>query len=313
MNCSKPLLFEILGVNSETGKKIVRPVRFYSHLNELKETHNLVKIPCGKCFACRLNRANEWAERIMLEASLYSDNCFLTLTYNNENLPESIYDEKNGEFYNPLVKRDLQLFIKRLRKKFSDKKIRFFAVGEYGSVSNRPHFHVILFNHTFDDLEKLFYNPGSGSWCFRSPILESLWTKGISSVGELTTASAAYTARYSVKNIKYAEKEFLLMSRRPGIGKDYFDLHKDEIYMTDKLYFNFSKEKKVGKPSRYFDKLLESNNLELFNQIKEKRAVSGKIADENSLRFQNTEYSEVVYERENDSLMERTKSLKRSI
>lgn len=291
---------QILGINPETGKKIVRPVYFWSHLNEHKDNPDIIKVPCGKCIGCRLDRANEWSERIMLEASNYSDNCFLTLTYSNENLPPEIIEESSGLIYNPLVKRDLQLFIKRLRKKYNYKKIRFFAVGEFGSVSNRPHYHVILFNHKFEDLKPLFFNNQTREWCYTSESLSSLWKKGLSSIGTLTKASAGYVARYSVKNQFFDKKEFLLMSRNPGIGKDFFEKFKRDIYLTDKIYYNFSNKKKMTKPFRYFDKLLENQNLELFNEIKENRKLRSAHIENNKLVYNNTEFAEVVNNK-NDS------------
>lgn len=302
----------VLGVNPDTKKKIVRPVYYWSHLKEFDDK-NVIQIPCGKCEACRLNKSKEWSERIMLEASQYFDNCFITLTYNDQFLPKEKLDPNTHEFYNPLVKRDVQLFMKRLRKKFPDKKIRFFAAGEYGTVGNRPHYHIILFNFNFTDLKPKFYNSKTNCWTFVSPTLEELWPFGISSVGKLTTNSAAYVARYSMKKAGYGEKEFLLMSRRPGIGYAYFEQHKNDIYMTDKLYFNFSKEKKISKPSRYFDKLLEAYDLELYEEIKEKRSGIAAIFSENSLAHHNTSYLENVNSSNEEKLKKSIKSLKRSI
>lgn len=108
-----------------------------------------MKIPCGNCIGCRLERSRQWAIRCLHESSLYDDNCFITLTYNEENLP---YGES-------LNKRDFQLFMKKLRKAIAPKKIRFFACGEYGTNQDltnldtlgRPHFHAIIFNHDFAD------------------------------------------------------------------------------------------------------------------------------------------------------------------
>lgn len=78
---------------------------------------DIFQLPCGKCRGCRLEKSRQWALRIMHEASLYDDNCFVTLTYDDEHLP------KDGS----LVKKDFQLFMKKLRKKF-DSRIRFFTV-----------------------------------------------------------------------------------------------------------------------------------------------------------------------------------------
>ena len=100
-----------------------------------------VQLPCGQCIGCRLEKSRQWAMRIAHESSLYDQNCFLTLTFSDEHLPQNL----------SVSKRDLQLFMKRLRKHFAPRKIRFFQCGEYGELNMRPHYHSILFNVDFPD------------------------------------------------------------------------------------------------------------------------------------------------------------------
>lgn len=98
-----------------------------------------IAIPCGHCIGCRLDQSRQWADRMMLELEHTGKAIFLTLTYDNDHVPLSV-DDDTGEFsWFTLNKRDLQLFFKRLRKKFSDKEVRYYAVGEYGSNTLRPH------------------------------------------------------------------------------------------------------------------------------------------------------------------------------
>lgn len=99
-----------------------------------------VTLPCGQCIGCRLEHSRQWAIRCLHEASLHEHNCFLTLTFDDEHLPKS----------ESLDVRDLQLFMKRLRKEYG-KGIRFYACGEYGEKYYRPHYHLCLFNHDFHD------------------------------------------------------------------------------------------------------------------------------------------------------------------
>ena len=94
-----------------------------------------IVVPCGHCVGCRLKRSRDWALRCMCEASLYKENCFVTITYDDEHL--------TGDRIS-LSLDDVQKFIKRVRKKFSERKVRVFYCGEYGSKSNRPHFHIIF-------------------------------------------------------------------------------------------------------------------------------------------------------------------------
>lgn len=175
------------------------------------------QVPCGQCIGCRLERSRDWAVRCVHEAKLYKENCFITLTYDNQHLPA------NGS----LVRRDLTNFFKRLRKQY-DHKIRYFACGEYGDKGQRPHYHAILFNHHFSD--RRVFSAGKFP-LYISDQLASLWQFGHSIIGEMSFESAAYTARYCVKKITgkdarehYGERlpEFSAMSRRPGIGHDFF-------------------------------------------------------------------------------------------
>lgn len=201
--------------------------------------------------------------------------CFLTLTYNKENLPEN----------NSVSLREVQLFIKRLRKKISPIKIKFFACGEYGNKktkNNRPHYHIIIMGYDFID-KKYFKHSNSGEILYRSEILEKLWTKGYSSIGEVTFKSAAYVARYTLKKtkdkkgyehvdtetgeIKNLAPEFLTMSG--GIGEKWYKKYKGD---TDKDYLLNENMYKVKVP-RYYDKKRELENPESLIEIKKQREV----------------------------------------
>lgn len=185
----------------------------------------------------------------MHEASLYEKNCFLTLTY----------DEKNLPFDHSLHLDHYQLFMKRLRKKYGSG-IRFFHCGEYGEALGRPHYHSLLFNHDFPD--KKFYSSKGGNSIYTSDELNGIWNKGFAVIGDLTFESAGYVARYALKKItgENAEKhyngkkpEYCTMSRRPGIGKGWFDKFKDDVYNRDRVLING----KISRPPKYYDGLLQ--------------------------------------------------------
>jgi len=212
-----------------------------------------IELPCGQCVGCRLERSRQWAIRIVHEASLYEDNCFLTLTYNNENLP------KDGS----LKVEHFQKFMKRLRQKYP-KTIRFFHCGEYGDQEGRPHYHACIFNHNFGD--KKLYSRNNGFPLYTSEELETLWPYGFCTIGSLTFETAAYTARYIMKKVTGAKAEdhyngkkpeYTTMSRRPGIGKTWFEKFKADIYPHDYVVIN---GKKVGVP-KFYDQLLEEKEL----------------------------------------------------
>ena len=240
-----------------------------------------VTIPCGQCLGCRLEKARQWKVRIMHEAQLHESNSFVTLTYAPEFLPEG----------GGLVKRDLQLFFKRLRKRVGQG-IKYYAVGEYGSELSRPHYHICLFGFDFPDKVLWKFDPRPERSLYRSALLETVWTFGYSSVGALTAESAGYVARYVQKKVTgvkasehYGDKprEFAVMSRGGrcghGIAYDWFGVFSSDVFPKDFVTLKGRKEK----PPRYYDALYEERNPERFKEVKEKRLRKAK-EEEKSLR-----------------------------
>lgn len=192
---------------------------------------------CGQCMPCRVNVRRTWTHRIMLEASLHSENCFATLTYSPESLKPSAKSSTTTtkmEVDCPLPslhKRDLQVWLKRFRKNMEPVRIRFYAVGEYGDQTERPHYHVALFNypnclHGNSRYSKLYKN-----CCINCDRVRDTWGLGNVFLGELSQESANYIAGYVTKKMTGSDDlrlngrdpEFSLMSRRPGIGADMMD------------------------------------------------------------------------------------------
>lgn len=229
-----------------------------------------VTVACGKCVECLQKRSEEWSFRIMDECSMWRDNCFVTLTYNDENLPQ------NGT----LVKSDLQKFLKRLRRAVEPVKIRFFACGEYGSKGMRPHYHVIVFNWCPSDM-KFFKTDKSGCELFRSATIEKLWTFGFSSVGKVTLQSAKYCSKYMQKLNTLRDgciPPYTVMSNRPGIG--YWKINCADL-SDDKLYRD---GKSIHLP-RYYLKVLERQGHDLSKFI-ERRCLFGKMREDPELLAQ---------------------------
>lgn len=150
--------------------------------------------PCGQCLACRINKRRVWTHRLMLEGFCHPDSMFVTLTYAPEHYP--------GQ----LVKRDAQLFIKRLRKALEPRKIRYYLAGEYGEKKSRAHYHAILF----------------GVYRHEKKVIERCWPFGLVDCGDGNRLTFQYVAGYVTKKYIKKEdglqKEFTLMSRKPGIG-----------------------------------------------------------------------------------------------
>lgn len=220
-------------------------------------------IPCGQCIGCRLEKARQWAIRCVHESKMWEHNSFVTLTYNDLNLPID----------GSISKREIQLFMKRLRKEYGEG-IRFYACGEYGEENKRPHYHLILFNIQFNDRE--MHSVRNGVKLYRSRKLEEIWTKGYSTIGDVTFESAAYVARYVTKKITgdkaenhYNGKipEFALMSRKPGLGKGFVEEYYKDIYVKDEIIMRNGLKMK---PPKYYDKIYDdiTGNLQ---KIKDKR------------------------------------------
>lgn len=181
-----------------------------------------ILVPCGACGACRANRRVEWSFRLKEELKNSINAKFVTLTYDEKSLPHSDYTDTGT-----LVKTDLQKFIKRLRKhqsKITSQKIRYYAVGEYGTTTARPHYHILLFN---------IDNRTSSN-------IENIWGMGHTTISPVNDARLHYTTKYHVNfdkkscilykyidendkkvTVYWKNPEFALMSTRPGIGHQY--------------------------------------------------------------------------------------------
>ncbi|AXH76962.1 MAG: replication initiator protein [Microviridae sp.] len=230
-----------------------------------------IRLPCGQCIGCRLDRAREWSVRCLHEAKMHDANSFITLTYKDENIPP----------LGSLQYRDFQLFMKRFRKACGP--IRFFMCGEYGEVTLRPHYHAIIFGYQFPDLQYWGRSP-SGHPVYRSDILESLWDLGNSLVGQVSKESAGYVARYCLKKItgdlaedhyKGREPEFARMSLKPGIGASFFHKFTEDILPCDYIIVEGLK---IPVP-KYYEKLYGGD----MDEIKWRREQYGrKHADNNT-------------------------------
>lgn len=237
-----------------------------------KTARDSMGLPCGQCIGCRLERSRTWAMRCMHEASLYESNYFVTLTYDDDYL-----DSRMSLDYD-----DLKKFTDRFRYYYPG--FRYYACGEYGDVTGRPHFHVLLFNCRFDD--QVIYKRVSDGVLYTSKKLQDIWGKGFAPFGDVTFQSAAYVARYCCKKVTgdraiehyrrvddvtgevyYLEPEAARMSLKPAIGKRWFDLYKKDRLAHDYVIVNGAR----CKPPRYYDNLLKAEDEGRFDQIKSRR------------------------------------------
>lgn len=277
----------------------------------LSQYKNPTLIPCGRCIGCRLDYSREWADRAYLEMKeIGKEKCyFVTLTYDNKNLPmnEEVTTSKGFtitkedaylndiEWQGNLDKKDLQRFFNTLRKKmerlrYNKEGIRYLAAGEYGEKDRRPHYHMILFNINLP--AESFYSPKiiNKEMHYKNKIIEEAWGKGFIDITEASWNTSAYVGRYITKklygNIAEEERaklgqsqaEFLTASNRPPLGNEYYKKHKEEIYKNDEITIFKKGKTENHKPPKYFDRLLEKENPELWEKIKEKRKIEAENA-----------------------------------
>lgn len=309
MPCYHPLTgYRSKFVNSKTGKRGI----VFNASDGFKDMP--VTVPCGRCTGCRLEYSRQWAMRCVHEAQMHQANSFITLTYAPEHLPKdhSIHKLEVTNFFKNLRRELEEIYGKTLletptkRIKYEpNKPIRYFACGEYGEVCQycgqskpvhendknctvwkpvlgRPHYHAIIFGFDFPD-RILWKKTKTGELLYRSKLLEKVWKKGHSSIGNVTFESAAYVSRYVMKKRKgkpdqqdsngkknyefyqkvdpetgeiyQCEQEFCLMSRNPGLGNKWMEKYHSD---TNKDFLTL-RGKKMKLP-KYYDSILEAEN-----------------------------------------------------
>lgn len=295
MPCYHPIsAWQLLNVKTVNGKPTIS---FKNPYAAPSPTRVGIQVPCGQCIGCRLERSRQWAIRCVHEAYGHADNCFITLTYDNDHLP------KDGS----LQVKHFQDFMKRLRQHYErgfeyennngekvffpgGNKIRFFQCGEYGENTRRPHYHACLFGVDIPD--KLLYTVRDGCRLHTSEFLKGVWGNGFVTVGDVTFESAAYVARYITKKITGSDEkvashyqgrhpEYTTMSRRPGIASGWYKNFKGDVFPADEIVLRG----KIMRPPRFYDKQLESGDPLLYNQIKlDRKAQALQNAADNTAR-----------------------------
>jgi hypothetical protein len=288
---------------------------YQNHLHEFDQGTSIIELKCGKCETCRLAYASQWAKRLTDELKTFPDAMFITLTYDDEHLPEN----------NSLVPRDLRLFIKRLRRDHKgikavlmpngkyDRPLRFWGAGEYGTKSKRAHYHLILFNYDFPDKYPDEHTPIGklGHQLWQSNTLTRLWGKGKANYGSVTPESCNYVARYAMKKVNAStdpdyykrldaqetidpetgeimyediiievEPEFSMMTTQPGIGYFYFKQYRADVINNDLLNLRALPNNPDKSPTpRYYHKQLAKEDEFLHDEIKLKLMQRAKDAD----------------------------------
>lgn len=252
------------------------------------------KIPCGKCAECRAKKRSDWSNRILMESSMHEKCSFVTLTYAPDFLPRNEINKPT------LVKKHLQLFLKRLRKELSKKDIliRYYAVGEYGKKKGRPHYHLVIFGYDFPD--KKYFKKRGNFIDYVDEILAKTWTCGYHTVNEWSDRFANYISGYITKKLnddkldykfRNIEEPFHLMSRRRGLGYGFFLMNYKQIFGNLKLVIRKNlKFVQIAIPRQFWNWCKELSDViayrskkrfveigEKFASLREELSVSEKI------------------------------------
>lgn len=250
-----------------------------------------IEIPCRCCIGCKLDQAQQWATRLMHHktAEPLRPCAFITCTYAPEHLPER----------GVLQPRDMDLFWKKLRKHCPGIKIQYLYCGEYGDhpdaqsfadhqgeITGRPHYHAVVYGVDFREDRRFYKKNKQGDRLYKSKTLDRLWGKGMCIIGDVTQQSCEYVTRYCLKKINghqalehYARidpvtgewyllpREFIRMSRRPGLGKVFYDKYHTSFQQRDSVIVKGHEQKLPA----YYDRLQGREDESALERVKLKR------------------------------------------
>lgn len=309
MKCNAPTIaIRHRGINPETGKAY-KPFVYHKYTNDddfltlyyqrIPSDWELLVLPCGKCLCCTRVYRRQWSLRILHELRYHDAACYLTLTCDDAHIDDVFPRLPGAIMWHSLSKRPLQLFFKRLRKHLGrDRVIRYYACGEYGDTTHRPHYHAIVFGWYPDDSRILVSNPS-----YRvSETLAMLWPYGYHTIGNVTEYSASYVAGYVDKKLDgnrtaFAGRdpvapEYVVMSRGSatrgtgGIGRQYLDQYESDLYpLGSDGVLARSYALLNGKPvkmPKYYDNILGLRDPQKFVKIKAQRQVGAADVDEDA-------------------------------
>lgn len=277
--------------------------------------HSGFPVKCQQCWGCRLDRSGAWAVRCMDEAQMHNHNQFITLTYNNENIPNnnSLHKPHLTNFWKrlrQLLARNPELGLceydityKKNRKGILTKRfkpiIKYYSCGEYGDETYRPHYHAVIFGLNLPD--KKYHSHNNGNNLYTSKAIERLWTHGHAYIGDVTFESAAYVARYIMKKtlgifahtdyeiidsetgkiIGTITPEYSAMSK--GIGEKHYEQFKSDIYSgTNGIVIVRGGHQRAA--PIYYDNKFQEENPKRMEQIKKRRQKNAKANRGNATR-----------------------------
>ena len=260
--CKNPLL-TIKNNGRVLSLQEIKKACDYTYTSE--KSKNIIPIKCGKCDECRKEKMFEMINRIKKELAIRKNAFFLTLTYDEEH-------KKN------LNKRDMQLFLKKYRKK---QQLKYFYVGELGETTQRPHYHCIIFGELPKDLKECKVKTKNGYTQYESNEIQKIWGNGLIKISKMTLPLVFYITKYMLKNNK--ENEFICSwSRKPPIGVKEdsieYDIIKPNRTKAEKNYYKYRYgdipilEEEVEKQEIKIEEIEKQTKLKYIDYINKKRA-----------------------------------------
>lgn len=281
-------MFELIGQSTQTGKR-----KIAHSLPDPGIPFKEILRSCGQCSGCRYRRRMDWAIRLEHEAKLHPDAIFLTLTYDDENLPHG------GSLFHDHISDFVRALRQKLKRKRIEATIRYFGVGEYGGELGRPHYHVILFGWFPPDVRLAYvkrnfsrYSPefqamfgAEGIKHYSSDIISSVWAKGMAHFSTVSPATMQYVTKFHIDKVTgdkavdfyqssigdevYSlEPETARMSRMPGLGTGWIEKYWRDVYPRGHL---ITRNGVPFAPPKFYDRWLEDNKPEVFESVKAKR------------------------------------------
>lgn len=274
--------------------------RFYDDQKIQYTSKKQYTIGCGHCEECVRKLKKEYVSGLMQEYLTQQKGMFITLTY------------KDNSIIN-VSKRDIQLFMKRLRKAYANIKLKYFAVSEYGPRTNRPHYHIILYGLNKEDLKDCYKLPNQAN-LYSSKELEKIRNNGIVGIGDLNEATIKYVAGYVIKKLDHKSYKnigltdtFILRSKK--IGKKYFEKNKEKILKNGGIYINGH----LYPITKYEQRYILGKNKPILDYSIEELKTLPYIKDLYKTYINNKKISKALYETNQQKEIKKIYTSKRSI
>lgn len=246
-------------------------------LNPFTGLYEPTQVPCGKCEACQHNRTVEWVQRIQDEFQFSRNGVFLTLTYNDENLPQYVNKEDVQKFFKRLRKRCEPSSIKGLHNS-RYRPLRYFLTSEYGPLHNRPHYHAIVMDiipieDNYPDIRKLY------------EVLEKSWGLGFIYVEPITVGNCHYVVDYMVKDfhedLPYELKQTLFNLKSNGLGLKFISDEQNKFNLGNRSDFRIPSESgKRNMPRYYKEKLFGDERRKIISYNNRRLQEHSRYLDE---------------------------------